>query len=98
MSVSLMDTNSRNVEKALQEHTIDVGMVEGVFRLPSLRYDPFLCDELVSVVCSRGHWAGKEELTLEEFVRVPLVLRERGFGTLDAIEMVLAEQGLKLLR
>ena len=45
MSVSLMDTNSRNVEKALQEHTIDVGMVEGVFRLPSLRYDPFLCDE-----------------------------------------------------
>ena len=41
MSVSLMDTNSRNVEKALQEHTIDVGMVEGVFRLPSLRYDPF---------------------------------------------------------
>lgn len=41
MSVSLMDTNSRNVEKALQEHAIDVGMVEGVFRLPSLRYDPF---------------------------------------------------------
>ena len=79
MSVSLMDTNSRNVEKALQEHTIDVGMVEGVFRLPSLRYDPFLCDELVPVVCPRGHWAGKEELTLEEFVRVPLVLRERGF-------------------
>ena len=37
-----------------------------------------------------------EELTLEEFVRVPLVLRERGSGTLDAIEMVLAEQGLKL--
>ena len=96
MSVSLMDTNSRNVEKALQEHTIDVGMVEGVFRLPSLRYDPFLCDELVPVVCPRGHWAGKEELTLEEFVRVPLVLRERGSGTLDAIEMVLAEQGLKL--
>lgn len=96
MSVSLMDTNSRNVEKALQEHTIDVGMVEGVFRLPSLRYDPFLCDELVSVVCPRGHWAGKEELTLEEFVSVPLVLRERGSGTLDAIEMVLAEQGLKL--
>ena len=91
-----MDTNSRNVEKALQEHTIDVGMVEGVFRLPSLRYDPFLCDELVPVVCPRGHWAGKEELTLEEFVRVPLVLRERGSGTLDAIEMVLAEQGLKL--
>ncbi|WP_072542123.1 LysR family transcriptional regulator [Bacteroides mediterraneensis] len=96
MSVSLMDTNSRNVEKALQEHTIDVGMVEGVFRLPNLRYEPFLCDELVPVVCPRGRWAGKEELTLDEFTRVPLVLRERGSGTLDAIEMVLAEQGLKL--
>lgn len=37
-----------------------------------------------------------DELTLDELRAMPLVLRERGSGTLDAIEMVLAEQGLKL--
>ena len=94
--VSLIDMNSRHIEKALQDNRIDVGMVEGVFRVPSLRYEPFLCDELVPVVCSSGRWGNLEEMTLDEFVRMPLVLRERGSGTLDAIEMALSEKGLKL--
>lgn len=96
LTVSLIDTNSRNVEKALLEHTIDLGMVEGVFRLPNLKYEPFLCDELVPVVHSSSPLAKREEVTLDEFREIPLVLRERGSGTLDAIEMVLAEQGMKL--
>ncbi len=94
--VSLIDMNSRHIEKALQEHRIDLGMVEGVFRLPNLRYESFLCDELVPVVYASGRWKECDELPLEEFVRVPLVLRERGSGTLDAIEMALSEKGLKL--
>ena len=93
--VSLIDMNSRHIEKALQEHRIDLGMVEGVFRLPNLRYESFLCDELVPVVYASGRWKECDELPLEEFVRVPLVLRERGSGTLDAIEMDLSEKGLK---
>lgn len=96
MKVSLMDTNSRNVEKALQEHTIDLGMVEGVFRQTSLRYEPFLCDELVPVVSASSSLAGRDEVSVDEFRNIPLVLRERGSGTLDAIEMELAKSGLKL--
>ena len=94
--MSLIDTNSRNVENAVSEHTIDLGMVEGVFRTPNLKYEAFLCDELVPVVRSSAFPADVEEITLEEFCKIPLVLRERGSGTLDAIETVLAEEGLKL--
>ena len=96
INVSLIDMNSRHIENALQENSIDVGMVEGVFRVPNLRYEPFLCDELAPVACCSGKWNVPEELSLEEFVRMPLVLRERGSGTLDAIEMALSEKGLKL--
>ena len=96
MDLTLMDSNSRNIERALQEHTIDLGMVEGVFRLPDLKYEPFLCDELVPVVSAESSLAVHDELSMEEFCRVPLVLRERGSGTLDAIEMALAEHNLKL--
>lgn len=96
IKVSLIDTNSRNIEVAIQNHDIDLGMVEGVFRLPNLKYEPFLCDELVVVADSRQSAKLPEELAIEEFVQLPLVLRERGSGTLDTIEMALAEHGLKL--
>ena len=85
IKVSLIDTNSRNVENAVSEHTIDLGMVEGVFRTPNLKYEAFLCDELVPVVRSSAFPADVEEITLDEFCKIPLVLRERGSGTLDAI-------------
>ena len=81
--VSLIDTNSRNVENAVAGHAIDLGMVEGVFRTPNLKYEAFLCDELVPVVRSSALPADVEEITIEEFCKIPLVLRERGSGTLN---------------
>lgn len=96
IKLTLIETNSRNVEQALQEHSIDLGMVEGVFRLPNLRYEAFLCDELVPVSSSQEGGEPEEEISFEEFRQIPLILRERGSGTLDAIEAVLAEKGVKL--
>lgn len=96
MNLTLMDSNSRNIERALQEHSIDLGMVEGVFRLPDLKYEPFLYDELVPVVSTSAALAVHDELSMEEFCQVPLVLRERGSGTLDVIEMALSDHNLKL--
>lgn len=96
VNVTLMDTNSRNIEQALQNHDIDLGLVEGVFRLPSLKYEPFLHDELVPVVGIQSKLALKDEIGLDELQQLPLVLRERGSGTLDAIEMAFDEVGLKL--
>lgn len=96
IKLTLIETNSRNVEQALQEHSIDLGMVEGVFRLPNLRYEAFLCDELVPVSSIQEGGKPEEEISFEEFRQIPLILRERGSGTLDAIEAVLAEKGVKL--
>lgn len=96
IKLTLIETNSRNVEQALQEHSIDLGMVEGVFRLPNLRYEAFLCDELVPVSSIQEGGELEEEISFEEFRQIPLILRERGSGTLDAIEAVLAEKGVKL--
>lgn len=38
INLSLINGNSRGVEVALQEHRIDLGLVEGIFRLPNLKY------------------------------------------------------------
>lgn len=96
INLSLFNGNSREVESALQEHRIDVGLVEGILRLPTLKYTPFLQDELVAVVHTRSKLKVGDEITPEELSNVPLVLRERGSGTLDVFERALLQQNMKL--
>lgn len=93
VSLSLLNGNSREIEAALQEHRIDLGFVEGVFRLPNIRYTT---DELVAVVRTGSKLAVGEEITPDELFHLPLVLRERGSGTLDVFERALQQHNIKL--
>lgn len=93
VSLSLLNGNSREIEAALQEHRIDLGFVEGVFRLPNTT---FLEDELVAVVRTGSKLAVGEEITPDELFHLPLVLRERGSGTLDVFERALQQHNIKL--
>ena len=96
VSLSLLNGNSRDVENALQEHRIDLGMVEGIIRLPNLKYTTFLEDELVAVVHTHSRLAKLDEITVDELRKIPLVLRERGSGTLDVLETSLQCHNIKL--
>ena len=96
LSVPSKEWPSREIEAALQEHRIDLGLVEGVFRLPNLKYTTFLEDELVAVVHSKSRLQLPEEITPQDLLAIPLVLRERGSGTLDVIERSLQKHGVKL--
>lgn len=96
MSLSLFSGNSSEVEKALQEHRIDLALVEGNTRQPNLKYTPFLQDELVAIVHTRSKWMDYDEITLDELKEVPLVLRERGSGTLDVLITALHKHNIKL--
>lgn len=96
VNLSLMNGNSREVETALQEHRIDLGLVEGVHRSPNLKYTPFLEDELVAVVHAKSKLSISDELAPEDLTDIPLVLRERGSGTLDVIERALSQHNIKL--
>lgn len=96
VSLSLLNGNSRDVENALQEKRIDLGMVEGIIRQPNLKYTTFMKDELVAVVSTRSKLVKKDEITVEELCKVPLVLRERGSGTLDVLETSLLYHNVKL--
>ena len=96
VSLSLMNGNSREIEVALQEHRIDLGLVEGVFRLPNLKYTTVLEDELGAVIRTNSKLPVGEEITPEELLDLPLVLRERGSGTLDVFERALQQHNIKL--
>lgn len=96
VNFSLLNGNSREIEAALQEHRIDLGLVEGISRLPNLKYTTFLQDELVAVVHTGNKLSLPDEITPEDLSRIPLVLRERGSGTLDVFERALSGHNIKL--
>ena len=47
INLSVLNANSRFVEKALQENRIDLGLVEGILRLHTPKYTTFCKDEIV---------------------------------------------------
>ena len=94
VKLTVTSGNSVQIEQALEEHRIDVGLIEGRHRNMSLRYIPFAKDELVLVTSVLNKVA--EEMSLEELRLLPLVLRENGSGTLEVIEEALNAHGIKL--
>lgn len=96
IKVSLLNGNSRDVEQALREGKITLGLVEGTIHQSTLHYTPFMKDELVVVAHTGCSLAAYDEISLEQLRTLPLVLRENGSGTLDVVEAALAEHQIKL--
>lgn len=94
--VSVLSGNSGQIERALADREIDLGMVESVSRRQGLHYTLFRPDELVLVARPGGRFARTESVTPEALCRIPLVLREDGSGTLEVIAAALAGVGLRL--
>lgn len=84
-SVALDVTNSRAVIERLESGSVDLGFVESP-TVPSTLHDQTIGrDELIPVVAARHPWAATGSVDLETFAATPLVLRERGSGTRDAL-------------
>lgn len=94
--ISLLNGNSRDIEQALRDGKITLGLVEGNMRQNTLHYLPFMKDELVVVTHTNSKFARYDELTLDELSRLPLVLRENGSGTLEVLENALSKHQIKL--
>ena len=96
IKISLSNGNSRDIEQALREGKITLGLVEGVVHQSTLHYTPFMKDELVVVAHTGSSLAIYDEITIEQLSTLPLVLRENGSGTLEVVEAALAKHRIKL--
>ncbi len=92
IEIALVNGNSAQIEQALFEGKIDLGIVEGNQRRKGLKYSIFKNDILMPVVSTERKYADLEKISLKEFLRVPLLLREHGSGTLDVILKTLYEK------
>jgi len=94
--LTLLNANSERIGDALLRNEVDLGFVEGRTKSRDLHYELLLPDELVAVRRASPLGAPRAALSLAEALAHPLVLRERGSGTLEVLEFALRELKIKL--
>lgn len=94
VQIQVLNRNSSNIQKALLDHDIDVGIIESLTQLNTLTYTPFITDQVLAV-CSRNSPFHQRALHAQDLPSIPLALREHGSGTLAAVEDALQKQGVR---
>jgi DNA-binding transcriptional LysR family regulator len=87
--------DSREILEKLVKEEIELGIIgtsadNALFTAKALGHD-----EIILVARKGHHWCGRTDITTAEFLLEPIVLRESGSGTNDAVEAALRQQGIK---
>ena len=95
IKVNLLNGNTEQIENALINKEIEIGIVEGQSKNKSIQYIEFLKDELVLVCKSSNVLAQKDEFTAADLKNMHFLIREQGSGTLEVIEHALKPLNIK---
>jgi DNA-binding transcriptional LysR family regulator len=96
IKVNLLNGNTEQIENALINKEIEIGIVEGQSKNQSIKYIPFLKDELVLVCNTQNPLVKQNKISLEDLKAMKFITRERGSGTLEVIEYALKQLSVKL--
>lgn len=96
IKVNLLNGNTEQIENALINKEIEIGIVEGQSKNQSIKYIPFLKDELVLVCSTKNPLVKQNEISLEDLKVMKFITRERGSGTLEVIEYALKQVDVKI--
>lgn len=96
VSIRLRVGASQQVSEWVQEGRVEIGMVGARPDSRALVARELLADRLVIIVPPDHPWSSRQSVTLADVRTEPLVLRERGSGTRQALERALAEAGTDL--
>lgn len=92
--VSMKVINTSQIVEDLLSHNLTFGLVEAPVNHPDMRSEAVLADELM-LILPDGHPLLKwEEVPLDEALKYPYILRERGSGTRQVMEEQLQSQGI----
>lgn len=94
--ITVYMTNSHDVLDRVVHRDIEIGLLEAPVSSPHVVCRPFLEDHL-QVVVGRSHpWAKRSEVSLEDLLTIPFILREPGSGTRMVLEEALNRVGIAL--
>lgn len=96
VELRLVTRNTEQIEKALIEKEIELGIVEGQSKNQEISYADFIKDEIV-LVCHKNHPLAKTtEIEAYMLPSYHFIVREPGSGTRQVIDYALKTQGINL--
>lgn len=96
IKLDLFNGNSFEMEQKLLQNEIDLALVENDSSQANIRYHDLLNDEIVVVAGTNSAYGKRKNLTLVDLQQIPIVLRERGSGTLEVIQHALSKLKISL--
>lgn len=96
VEINLLNRNSEIVLDALLQQNINLGIIEGPIKSKQVTSIPFLTDKVIAVCSSKSYLTKKKNYLLKDLPGMPVVLREKGSGTLAALLQSLDKIKLKL--
>ncbi len=95
ISVSMRVMNTSEIVEEIAHHGLVFGLVEAPTDDPGVLTEPVMNDELVLIVPVGHPFASREEVTIAEVAKEPLVLRESGSGTRQVMVEEMERHGVK---
>ncbi|MCD9026554.1 LysR family transcriptional regulator [Cohnella silvisoli] len=94
VSVNMKVMNTTEIIDAVAHQGLDFGIIEAPCDVPGFDAEPVMNDELMLVTPTDHPFAARDEVTLDEVIREPMVLREKGSGTRQIMEEELQRHGV----
>lgn len=92
----LLNGNSFEMELKLLENEIDLALVENESSQSGIHYIDFLDDEIIIVAGCKTLYSKRKLISLADLQQIPIILREKGSGTLQVIQNSLLKQNIIL--
>ena len=86
IELSIINGNSEEIENKLLNKEIDIALVENELSHQDLKYYPYKTDEIIAVTPKKGIYGKKKQLNLQDLYQIPIIMREKGSGTLQVIQ------------
>lgn len=96
-SFDIKSANSEQIEDLILDQKLDFGIIEGKNTNRKLQYKKFIRDEIVLVTNVNNKKFKQGFVSLENLIKLPMIVRENGSGTKGILFQALQKKGISKL-
>lgn len=94
--IQLQVHNTSTIVQQIVNHELDLGLIEGDTQHPDIEVQPWIADELVIFSAPDHPLAKASNISIEQLLQEPWILREKGSGTRETFDRALRNNHSKL--
>ena len=94
--IQLQVHNTSTIVHKIVNHELDLGLIEGDTNHPDIEVHPWIADELVVFSAPDHPLASASNISIEQLLQEPWILREKGSGTRETFDRALRNNHSKL--